>query len=99
MAGSSVMEDDEARERTRTPRGVPGVSPLRWDAPSRRAGRRGAAPQLRTGQQRDAALAALDAGMYAASSWPGLRSRRAFIARTLNQWGLSPEPITYLKVR
>ena len=78
---------------------VPGQPPMRWDAPARQPGARGALPPLHSDMLKEAALRALDDDVYAASSMPAVSSRRISIQKCLVLWHVQPEPITYRKVR
>ena len=77
----------------------PGWPPLRKDAPGRNRRARGSFPDLSTPEARQAALAAVDADIYAASSKAPTDSRLRFVDKTLHLYGMTPYPPTREKVR
>ena len=77
----------------------PGWAPLRKDAPGRKRRTRGSFPDLSTPEARQAALAAVDADVYAASSKAPTDSRLRFVNKTLHLYGMTPYPPTREKVR
>ena len=76
-----------------------GWAPLRADAPGRLPRSVGSYPDLSTEAARDAALAAADSDIYAASSGPPVASRIRFIHRALAEWGWTAWPPSYEKIR
>ena len=69
-----------------------GWAPLRRDAPGRQTRATGKFPDFATAAAREAAVRAVRMGVYAASSLPGVRSRRRFLRKALAGWDQVPYP-------
>ena len=67
---------------------------MRADAPGRVRRARGKFPVLATHAQREAALAAVREGRYAASARAGVKSHRKLVRKALALWGMVPYPPT-----
>ena len=98
MAGGHADRSRSARGRGGgASRG--GWAPLRAGAPGRLPRSVGSYPDLSTEAARDAALAAADSDIYAASCGPPVASRIRFIHRALAEWGWTAWPPSYEKIR
>ena len=97
------MAQHSAHSRSPAPAGASasqlGWAPLRRDAPGRRPRTRGSFPVLDTEEARNAALAAADRDIYAASSIAPHESRVKLVYKAMALWGWYPWPPTAAKVR
>ena len=67
-------------------------APMRKDAPGRLVRTRGTVPELNSAAAREAAVKAVEADVYAASSTAGVISRRNMHKKALGKWGQVPIP-------
>ena len=97
------MAQQLPRSRSPAPAGAAasqlGWAPLRRDAPGRRPRTRGSFPVLDTEEARNAALAAADRDIYAASSIAPHESRVRLVYKAMALWGWSPWPPSAPKIR
>ena len=72
---------------------------MRSDAPGQRTRTRGAFPDLSTPEARESALQEADGAIYATSSKAPHESRKRFLVKALDAWGMELFPPTPDEVR
>ena len=71
---------------------------MRKDAPGSLVRTRGKFPELDSAAAREAAVKAVEADVYVASSRAGVKSRRMMLKKALGKWGQVPHPPSVEKI-